>query len=73
MDSVMTRLPSVRCGKWRSGVEAPGRCARIMRPFASPVKGVTRAWRIAANIAKLPGLAAVMPDRRANYTRFGYT
>ena len=31
------------------------------------------ARRIAANIAKLPVLAAVMPDRRANYTQFGYT
>jgi hypothetical protein len=30
-DSVMTRCASVRCGKWRPGVSALGRCALMMR------------------------------------------
>ena len=38
MDLVMARRAPVRCDKWRSGVSAPGRCARIMSVFAAVVK-----------------------------------
>jgi hypothetical protein len=47
MDSVMTLR--ARCVVASGGrlLIAAGRCARIMRLFATPVKGVTRARRIA--------------------------
>jgi hypothetical protein len=67
MDSVMARRAPVRCDKWRSGVSAPGRYARIMSVFAAVVKK-----RCGAKLKmtqhqplmdhKEPSLAAAYPD-----------